>query len=126
MEKILAANKYPGYKMEILKADVSKNFEQIVDCLIQQIKEDEVASLIAKFDHYAHTQSLNGEILPDVKNVNILVFCFGKAINNLDVLIARPRNLVIIETADKFIFEWLEAPQAPINEKIKGWITNCF
>jgi len=113
---------YPANEYVISKQELNKDIDTIINHLKDKIINHKVATYIGLFDHYQHTKQLNWEILPEIKNVKILIFCFWKSITNYEVLTGRPRNLVIIETNDKFIFRWLKAPQEEANQEITNWI----
>ena len=122
MEKINVLDKYPVIVVKMQKDGLT--MEKIIENLKTKIESDPIATFIDVFDHYAHTKSINWEISDQVKDAKILLFCFGKAIAKPEILAVRPRNLVVVETENEFIFEWLEAPQQPANEKIAWWVNS--
>ena len=77
--------------------------------------------MIAVFDHYAHTSSIDGEINPDIKSAKNIIFCFGKAIPNTKILAARPRSIAIAELKDKFVIEFIEAPNEQMHQIMETW-----
>jgi hypothetical protein len=81
-----------------------------------------VAKYIATFDHYAHTQELNGEIMEGLINAQNLIFCFGHTIKNIDILAFRPKSIAIAETEESFTFEFLETPRPEVNAWMTSWI----
>lgn len=125
MEKKVLLEKYNILTKEILKENCKfNNTNEIVKNLEENIKNDPIATHIWTFDHFEHTKNINWEISEDVKDAKIILFCFGKAITNPEILAVRPRNIAIVELNNKFIISFLEAPQAPANEKIWKWINN--
>lgn len=54
----------------------------------------------------------------DAQNI---VFCFGAALSNTKILAARPRSIGIAEFEDKFVIEFIEAPNEKIHEVMETW-----
>jgi hypothetical protein len=76
---------------------------------------------IGVFDHYAHTKRIEGEINPDIKAAVDVIFCFGFALPNPQVLAVRPRSIGVADMGDKFVVSFMEAPMKPANEAMEGW-----
>lgn len=70
-------------------------------------------AFIGVFDHYAHTQGIGGEIDPDIKAAVDVIFCFGFALPNPQVLAVRPRSIGVADLGDRFVVSFLEAPMPP-------------
>ncbi len=122
MKKTIFMDKYPVYTLELLKSEVKqKNVPEIVAYFKEKIEAHKVAALIAVFDHYTHTKSLNGPINPEIKDAQNVVFCFGPAIPNTKILAARPRSIGICELEDKFIIEFIEAPKEELHDLMESW-----
>jgi len=115
-------DKYPIYSLEISKDETSfTNVRQIIEHLHKTIESHPVAQYIATFDHYTHTTGLNGEISESIKDAQNIIFCFGKAIPNTQILAVRPRSIGVCELENSFALEFLEAPKPDINKAMEGW-----
>ena len=115
-------DKYPVHSLEIQKNQTNlKNVDEIISYYKNKIDNHKIATFIAIFDHYTHTQSINGDINPDIKNAKNIVFCFGSAIPNTKILAVRPRTLGIAELENSFMIEFMEAPKEEIQELLEVW-----
>lgn len=76
MKKTVFMDKYPVYTLSLKKSEVKyTNVLEIVNYFKAKIEVHPVAKFIAVFDHYAHTKSLNGEImegLRDAQNLSLI------------------------------------------------------
>jgi hypothetical protein len=123
MKQTILQEKYPVYVLELAKSETEFT---TVDTIIGQFKSNidahKVAQFITIFDHYAHTASLpEGVIAPDILAAKNIVFCFGIALPNAEVLAVRPRSIGVVEFADKFVISFLEAPMPLANTAMEGW-----
>lgn len=115
--------KYPIFTIEISKNESQYDtVDTIIAYLKEQIAADPVASFIGEFDHYAHTESINGEINPEIKGAKMVVFCFGQKLPKPEMLAARPRSIGVCDMGGHFVITFLEAPMPAINQVIEGWI----
>lgn len=115
--------KYPIFTIEISKNESQYDTtDTIIAYLKEQIAADPVASFIGEFDHYAHTESINGEINPEIKGAKMVVFCFGQKLPKPEMLAARPRSIGVCDMGEYFVITFLEAPMPAINQVIEGWI----
>ena len=122
MKKTIFMEKYPVYTLEIKKIETKyTKVSEILDHLKNLVDAHKIAKYIATFDHYSHTTSLNGDINPDIKDAQNLIFCFGPAIPNTKILAARPRSIGIAQLEDSFIIEFLEAPKEQLNDLMETW-----
>lgn len=122
MKKVMFMDKYPVYTLELDKKEVEqKRVCDIMEYFKVKIDAHPTATFIAIFDQYSHTKSLNGEINPEIKDVQNIIFCFGNAIPNTRVMAARPRSIGVCEMEDKFIVEFLEAPKEQMHEVMESW-----
>jgi len=122
MKKSILMDKYPVYTLELSKNEIKqKNVDEIVEYFQNKIENHPIAKMIAVFDHYAHTSSIDGEINPDIKAAKNVIFCFGKAMPNTKILAARPRSIAIADVKDKFIIEFMEAPIEEIQKIMETW-----
>jgi hypothetical protein len=114
--------KYPVYTLEISKDETNyTDVKSIINHLKSLVDGHKIAKYIAIFDHYEHTSSLGGEINPEIKDAQNLIFCFGPALPNTKILAARPRSVGVAELEDKFIIEFLEAPKEQLNDLMETW-----
>ena len=121
MEKVIFKDKYPVYTMQILKKEYSHNINNIVEYFKDQIEKHPSAQLINVFDNYAHTTRLNGEINPDIKAAQNIIFCFGRSINDTKEVSLRPRSLSVCELEDRYIVEFVDPPKQTARDYIIGW-----
>jgi hypothetical protein len=124
MKQKLLQEKYPVFVLELPKDETDfKSVDEIVTYLKTNIDAHQVASLIATFDHYAHTKSLpNGDVNPAILAAKNIIFCFGIALPNAEVLAVRPRSIGVVEFADKFVISFLEAPMPVANTAMETWV----
>ncbi len=123
MKQTLLQEKYPLYVAEIGKSETSRaNVEEIVSYLKDQIAANPKVQFIAVFDHYAHTKRIEGEINPRIEAAVDVIFCFGFALPNPQVLAVRPRAIGVADMGDKFVLSFLEAPMKPANEAMEAWV----
>jgi uncharacterized protein YifN (PemK superfamily) len=122
MIKTIFMDKYPVYSLELDKNEIDKSSaNEIIKYFKEKIDSHPVATYIAEFDHYAHTKNINGNINPEILDAKNIVFCFGKAIPNTKILAARPRSIGVAELADKFVVEFIEAPNEQLTEVMEEW-----
>jgi len=76
---------------------------------------------IGVFDHHAHTQRIGGEIAQGIQAAVDIIFCFGFAIPNPQMLAVRPRSIGIADMGEKFIISFMEAPMQPANQAMEAW-----
>lgn len=115
-------DKYPIYSLKIPKNQTNlKNIDEIISYYKDKITKHQIATFIATFDHYTHTNSINGEINPEIKNAKNIVFCFGAAIPNTKILAVRPRTLGVAELEDSFMIEFMQAPKEEIQKLLEAW-----
>ena len=123
MKKFLAMEKYPVCATQILKTDSHvQSMESILEFFKQKIDAHPNATFIATFDHYTHTQNIQGEIAKEIKDARNLIFCFGVKIPNPTSLALRPRSFGICELEKSFAIEFLQAPNPDIQAILEGWI----
>jgi len=123
MTKSTFKDKYPIFSLELNKSEVKlTSVEEILNYLKSKIEEHPVATFIATFNHYAHTSSLpEAKIAPEIKDAQNIIFCFGKEIPASKVLAVRPRSIGVCELEDKFVIEFMEAPNEVANETMANW-----
>ncbi|MFA5626925.1 MAG: DUF6858 family protein [Thiohalomonadaceae bacterium] len=123
MKKMMLQDVYPVYSLELPKSETQDNsVDAIIDFLKARIEEHPAAVYIGVFDHYSHTKSLpEGEIAPEILDAKNLIFCFGIKLPNPGVLAVRPRSIGVVELADKFIVNYMEAPMPMANQAMESW-----
>ena len=123
MTRSILLDTHPMYAMKILKSEAKvSNVAQIIEHFKIKIKENPEAVFITVFDHYAHTKSLDGNILDGVLDAKNLLFCFGHSIKNIEILAFRPKSIAICELQDSFVLEFLETPRPEVNAWMQSWI----
>ena len=76
---------------------------------------------IGVFDHYAHTSKIGGPIVEGMTAAVDIIFCFGFAIPNPQMLAVRPRSIGIADMGNKFVISFMEAPMQPANQAMEAW-----
>ncbi len=123
MKQTLLQEKYPVFIAEIDKAETTcKTVDDVVAYLKDKIAANPKVHFIGVFDHYAHTQRIQGEINPGIKAAVDVIFCFGIALPNPQVLAVRPRSIGVADMGDKFVVSFMEAPMKPANEAMEAWV----
>ena len=123
MKQTLLQEKYPVFVAEIGKDETSrKSVDEVVSYFKDRIAEKERVQFIGVFDHYAHTKVIGGEINPDIQAAVDVIFCFGFALPNPQVLAVRPRSIGVADLGDKFVVSFMEAPMKPANEAMEAWV----
>jgi hypothetical protein len=123
LKQTLLMEKYPVFVAEIGKTETDcKTVEDVVAYLKAKIAEQEKVAFIGVFDHYAHTKGIGGEIVEGLVGAVDVIFCFGFALPNPQVLAVRPRSIGVADMGDKFVLSFLEAPMKPANEAMEAWV----
>jgi hypothetical protein len=123
MKHTLLQEKYPVFVAEIDKTETDcKTVDDVVAYLKGKIAEKEKVVFIGVFDHYAHTKGIGGEIAQGIVGAVDVIFCFGFALPNPQVLAVRPRSIGIADMGEKFVISFLEAPMKPANEAMEAWV----
>lgn len=123
MKQTLLHEKYPIFIAEIDKRETTcKSVDDVVACLKDKIAGNPKVQFIGVFDHYAHTSRIQGEINPDIRAAVDVIFCFGLALPNPQVLAVRPRAIGVADMGDRFVVSFMEAPMKPANEAMESWV----
>lgn len=123
MKQTLLQEKYPVFVAEIGKDETTcRSVHDVAEYLKARIAERDKVAFIGVFDHYAHTQGIGGEINPDIRGAVDVMFCFGFALPNPQVLAVRPRSIGVADMGDRFVVSFLEAPMKPANEAMEAWV----
>lgn len=114
---------YPIYSAEIAKHDQGPNIEDLITRLQQSLQEYERVQYIATFDHYTHThRQSDGEIAEDIKDARNLIFCVGRRLPSPLAPALRPRSIGVVETEDRFVISYMQAPMQLANEIMKDCV----
>lgn len=123
MKQIQLQDKYPVFVAEIAKsATTCHSVADVVGYLKERIAENERVHYIGEFDHLAHTRKIGGEIAPDIQAAVDVIFCFGYALPNPQVLAVRPRSIGVADLGDRFAVSFMEAPMKPANDAMTAWV----
>lgn len=123
MRQTLLQEKYPLFVAEIGKGETTcQDTADVASYLKALIAEQAKVQFIGVFDHYAHTSAIGGDINPDIKAAVDVIFCFGPALPNPQVLAVRPRSIGIADMGDRFVVSFLEAPLKAANDTMEAWV----
>ncbi|OQW87648.1 MAG: hypothetical protein BWK72_12075 [Rhodoferax ferrireducens] len=122
MKQTLLHEKYPIFVAEIAKTETScQTVDALVDYYKTCIASNPKVQFIGVFDHYAHTKRIEGPICDGMVAAVDVIFCFGFAIPNPQMLAVRPRSIGIADMGEKFVISFMEAPMQPANEAMEKW-----
>ncbi len=122
MKQSLLQEKYPIFVAEISKSETtSRSVDELVEYYKTCIAGNPKVQFIGVFDHYAHTRRIEGPIVEGMCAAVDVIFCFGLAIPNPQMLAVRPRSIGIADMGDKFVISFLEAPMQAANEAMERW-----
>ena len=122
MQQTLFKDKYPIFSYEINKNETDKSsVSEIIAYYKEKIDAHPIAIYIATFDHYAHTTSIDGTINPSIKDMKNIIFCFGAEIPSSKVAAVRPRSIGVCDLGDKFVIDFMEAPNDKANDFMQMW-----
>lgn len=122
MKQLHFQEKYPITVVDIAKSETRyDSVAAIADYFKDCIAKTPRVSFIGTFDHYAHTQAIGGEIAPDIRAATNVLFCFGHALPNPQVLAVRPRSIGIADLGSHFVISFMDAPMKPANDAMQAW-----
>jgi hypothetical protein len=122
MKQTLLQEKYPIFVAEISKDETAyRTVDALIDYYRAKIAENPKVQFIGVFDHFAHTTKIGGPIMEGMTAAVDIIFCFGFAIPNPQMLAVRPRSIGIADMGDKFVISFMEAPMQPANEAMEAW-----
>ncbi|MCK5268191.1 MAG: hypothetical protein KAR07_08490 [Spirochaetes bacterium] len=115
---------YPVYVKEIAKEETKiDNVDEICQFFINKVNAHAFAKYIGIFNHYAHTESIDGgETAENIKDAKNILFCFGKKLPDPKMLAVRPRSIGVCETNSHFVISFLEAPNPALTEIMILWL----
>jgi hypothetical protein len=123
VKQTLLQEKYPIFTLEVDRAETSfESVDAICAYFRKRIEAHRCAVFIAEFDHYAHTSALpEGRVGEGIRAAKNLVFCFGIALPDPQVLAVRPRSIGVAETDQGFVITFMEAPMPIANAAMEDW-----
>ncbi|MBK1634641.1 DUF6858 family protein [Rhodovulum adriaticum] len=122
MRQTLLMEKYPVFDLDLDKSETTcTSVDDILDRLKAKIDAHPKVAYIATFDHYSHTQSIDGTIAEDIKDARNIVFCFGVALPNAHVLAVRPRSIGVADLGDRFHICFMEPPMEVATKEMEAW-----
>ena len=122
MKQTLLQEKYPIFVAEISKDETAyRTVDALIDYYRAKTAENPKVQFIGVFDHFAHTTKIGGPIMEGMTAAVDIIFCFGFAIPNPQMLAVRPRSIGIADMGDKFVISFMEAPMQPANEAMEAW-----
>ena len=124
MKQKIIMEKYPVLELEISLNETNyKSVDEIVEFLKIQIEAHPIAKLIAIFDHYAHTKTIEDGVIDEgISDAKNIIFCFGKELHAPEILSIRPRSIAVAKMQDRFIITLLETPNDVVNTTMQGWV----
>ncbi|HQY07373.1 MAG: hypothetical protein IPG57_14005 [Burkholderiales bacterium] len=122
MKQLHFQQKYPITVVDIAKTETPfGSVQAIADWLRERIIQTPRVQYIGTFDHFAHTRAIGGEIAPEIQAATNVIFCFGHALPNAEVLAVRPRSIGIADLGDHFVVSFMDAPMKPANDAMLSW-----
>ena len=124
MTKTMLLDTYPVYAAEIAKDDTEcDNVDDVMARLKEKIEAHPVAGYIGEFDHFGHVAAqAEGKIADEIEAAKHVMFCVANAIPNPMIGAVRPRAISVVETDDKFVISYLEAPVEQANQVMEDWV----
>ncbi len=122
MKQLHFQEKYPITVVDVNKSETTfKTVADIAGYFRQCIDSTPRVQYIGTFDHYAHTKAIGGEIAADIQAAVNVMFCFGHALPNPQVLAVRPRSIGIADMGNRFVVTFMDAPMKPANDAMQAW-----
>lgn len=123
MQQKIFKEKYPIFSLEFSKEESKfATVPAILDYLQEQVDSHPKAVFIARFDHFSHTTNIGGEIGAGIKDAQNLILCFGMQLPSADPVAVRPRSIGVTDMGDKFIVNFMEAPNPIANDTMEAWV----
>ncbi len=123
MQQTIFKEKYPIYTLTFSKLESKfDTVDAILDDLQQKIEAHPKAVFIARFDHYAHTKSIGGEIGEGIFDAKNIILCFGMQLPSPEPVAVRPRSIGVTDMGDHFVVNFMEAPNPIANETMESWV----
>jgi hypothetical protein len=124
MTQMNLMEKYPVNVLEIAKDRTTfKSVDEVLAYLKSKIDAHPVATYIAIFNHYSHTQGLEeGTLSSDILDAKNIICCFGKDLSDPLMLSVRPRSFGVVEMSDKFVVSFMDAPNPQAHKAMVSWV----
>jgi len=124
MEKCQFQEMYPVFSQEFSKSKIAiKTMDDFCQYFNDKIERHPFAKYIQTFDHYTHTESLEGGTIKEtIIGAKVVLFCFGKKLLDPKTLSVRPRGIGVCETKSHFVISFLEAPNPALTEIMTQWV----
>lgn len=122
MQQKIFKEKYPIFSLEFGKTESKYDcVPEILDALQQKIEAHPKAGFIARFNHFEHTTNIGGEIADEIQDAQNIILCFGMQLPSADPVAVRPRSIGVTDLGDRFVVNFLEAPNPIANETMETW-----
>lgn len=122
MKQSLLMERYPVFDLTIPKSETRyETVDEILAALKEKIDAHPKVAYIGIFDHYTHTQAIEGEIAGSIHDAKNILFCFGVKIPNPHVLAVRPRSIGVADMQDHFHVTFLEPPMEVATTAMEAW-----
>lgn len=122
MKQLHFQEKYPITVAEVAKTETTfASAAEIAAYFKDCIAHTERVTYIADFDHLTHTRAIGGEVAPNIQAAINVLFCFGHALPNPQVMAVRPRSIGIADMGDRFVISFMDAPMKPANDAMQAW-----
>ena len=123
MQQKIFKEKYPIFALEFSKQESRfDSVPAILSFLKEQVDSHPKAVYIATFDHYSHTKSIDGDIGDGIEDAQNIILCFGMQLPSADPVAVRPRSIGVTDLGDKFVVNFMEAPNPIANETMEAWV----
>ena len=122
MKQSLLMERYPVFDLQIAKTETSAtSVDEILSRLKDKIDAHPKVAYIGTFDHFSHTQTIEGTIAGSIKDAKNILFCFGVALPNPHVLAVRPRSIGVADMGDHFHVTFMEPPMEIATTEMEAW-----
>ena len=124
MNRTVLADMYLVHTQEINKTNTTYTSVQEIETFLKaQMEAHPIATYISTFDHYAHTNNLEGGMIPgDIKaSINVMC-CFGMAIPSAIFMAVKPMAIAVVETTNSFVLSFIEAPAPSAQQAMESWV----
>ncbi len=122
MKQSLLMEKYPTFDLQIGKDETSlTSVDEILAALKVNIDAHPKVAYIGIFDHLSHTNSIDGDVAPEIKDAKNILFCFGVKLSNPRVLAVRPRSIGVTDMGDHFHITFMEPPMPIATDAMEEW-----
>jgi hypothetical protein len=122
MKQLHFQEKYPITVVDVAKSETRfETVDAIAGYFRTCMANTPRVAYIGTFDHLAHTRAIGGEINPGIQAAVNVLFCFGHALPNPQVLAVRPRSIGIADLGDRFVVSFMDAPMKPANDAMQAW-----